>query len=256
MNRALRWLPFGLLLTGIAIGGTTAGAFEVALTPGHIQSSGSFVVAYMPTAAGDSVSVVVQTGLLSFRPHGGGPPILQNGSAVNVSASSASGIFGNGCWVMPVAPIAINRDGSASLTFDSSVPGVTACPGPLTSVAPASAIPAPMNLDSVQGIVGPVRVAVQWSAGINPTEQRSTINSTCGGFTAVENQSSSDAFSNAKAIVASLTVEGLSPTTGTVVDVPLTGSFDTTLGFGDVSTSTDNMVINGPSTGNCGPFGN
>jgi hypothetical protein len=252
----MRWLPISLVLIAIALAGTTAGAFETALVPGHIQSSGSFVVAYMPDAAGDSVSVVVQTGLLSFRPHGGGAPILQNGSVVNVSASTADGISGFGCWVVPAAPITINRDGGATLTFDSSSPGVTPCPGFPTTPTPASAIPGPMNLQSVQGIVGTVRLAVQWSAGINPTEQHSTINSSCGGFTAAEKQTTSDAFSNATATIASLTVEGPLPTTGTVVDEPVTGTFDTTLGFGDVSTNTDNMVINGPSTGNCGPFGN
>jgi hypothetical protein len=255
MRRITRWLPIGLVSGAIAVGGTTAGAFDIALVPGHIQSSGSFVVAFMPDAAGNSVSVVVQTGLLSFRPHGAGAPVLQNGSAVNVSASSTSGIFGFGCWLVPVAPITINRDGSASLTFDSSSPGIMACPGFLTTAIPASAIPAPMNLQPVQGIVGPVRLAVQWSAGINPTEQRSTINTTCGGFTAAENQSTSDAFSRATATVTSLTIEGPSPTTGTIVDVPLTGSFNTTLGFGDVSTIRNDMVINGPSTGTCGPFG-
>jgi hypothetical protein len=35
----------------------------------------------------------------------------------------------------------------------------------------------------------------------------------------------------------------------------LTGSFNTTLGFGDVSTILNDMVISGPSTGTCGPFG-
>jgi hypothetical protein len=256
MTRVRRWLPISLVALAMTVVGATASAFDVALVPGHIQSSGSFVTSYMPNAAGDAVGVTVQTGLLSFRPHGGGAPILQNGSVVYVSASSASGLFGFGCWLVPAIPITFNRDGSSSLSFDSSLPGVTPCPGFLTSVTPTSAIQAPMNLDPVQGFAGNVRLTAQWSAGINPTNQRSTINTTCGGFTAAENQSLSDGFASATASVTSLTLEAPSPVPGTVVDVPLAGSFDSTNGYAEVSTSTDNMVINGPSTGSCGPFGN
>jgi hypothetical protein len=255
MTRGARWFAASLLMVGIAVGGTTAGAFDVALVPGHIQSSSSFDDAYMFDAAGDSVSVTVQTGLLSFRPRGGGAPILHNGSAVNVSGSSASGIFGFGCWFTPTPPVTLNRDGSASLSFDSSAPSVTPCPGFPTAVLPMSAAPAPLDLQPFEGIVTPVRLSVQWSAQVNPTDLRSTINTTCGGFTGTETQSTSDGASSATATIDSLTVEGPDPATGTVVAVPLTGSFDTTGGFGDIATTSDDMVINGPTTGTCGPFG-
>ena len=50
------------------------------------------------------------------------------------------------------------------------------------------------------------------------------------------------------------TMEVLNPATGEVEQVSLSG-FTGVSAFGDVSESTENIVVNGPSIGTCGPFG-
>lgn len=116
--------------------------------------------------------------------------------------------------------------------------------------------PVPTNFQPIQGIVGPVQFSTQWAPASPPTDSRSTINTTCGPYTGAEDLVMADAFSSATVAVKSLTVEGFSQTTGGLVDVPLTGSFNTSNGFAEMTTTTENLVINGPATGNCGPFGN
>src|SRR5207302_4308107 len=104
-------------------------------------------------------------------------------------------------------------------------PGVTPCPGILATPGPMSAAPVPVDFQPVQGIIGPVQVSVQWTPAAPPTDQRLTINTTCGGFTSAEQQVIAHAFSNETVTVTSLTIEGASATTGELIDIPLNGSF-------------------------------
>jgi hypothetical protein len=113
-----------------------------------------------------------------------------------------------------------------------------------------------MTLDesSIFGFVGPVVVNATWAASGPLDVRTSTTNTTCGSFNAVDTQNSSHFGGGPTMTVSAMTVEGTNPATGEVEDVNLSGIVATST-FGDVSEMTENLVVNGPSTGTCGQFG-
>ncbi|HEY1455197.1 MAG TPA: hypothetical protein VGG31_01770 [Candidatus Dormibacteraeota bacterium] len=237
------------------------------VVPGHTVSTSVSGFAGLSDQNSDTfISLSVVSGQLSFRARGGGIT-RQDGTEVQISASTIDNLFGFGCWLTPASVVTVNQDLSATLTFDSSAPGVTPCPG--QPVAPGlSAAPAMTNINTAQGLRAPIVISAQWTPSYSLDERHVVADTTCNvsvltasgprvqSFRATDNQDTKDQSSAAVATVTNLTLQGFDPTTGQViVEVPLTGTFDTTHGFADVATVTDNLVVNGPTAGTCGPFG-
>lgn len=254
MRRSFRLAVAGAI--AIAVGTASvaiAAGVSQGLTPGHQTRQGQFAAGGLSDTNNNFVQVSLQTGTVSFRMRGGGT-VTQDGSTVNVQGSTADGLFGSGCWIVPASMIDFNIHTTVTLHFDSTAAGVSECPGiPLGSSI--SAAPA-MTLDdsSVFGLVGPVVVNATWTAA-GPLDMReSTTNTTCGGFIATDIQHTTHFGAGPTVTISAMTVEGTNPATGQVEDIDLSG-FAGTSTFGDVSEFSENLVINGPSTGTCGQFG-
>lgn len=246
-----------VLVGGLAFAGSSsAGAFfDVPLTPGHFQNSGSFGFATMLDSAGNNAAVSVIYGRLMFRPKGGGTLTPVNGTAVYATLLAPDGVWANSCWLIGHNPLTINGDMSASVTFDSSAADVSPCPGMLVNQSLTAAAAQPVNLDPVQGFITPVRFSVQWTPAQPVDVQHSVINGTCQTWTSVEQVSISDSRSAANGDF-SATIAGTNFSTGALETIAVNGHFDTALGGdAEMTTETDDEVVNGPSTGNCGPYG-
>jgi hypothetical protein len=247
-----------VLMGGLTIAGSgSAGAFfDVPLTPGHFRNSGSFAFATMMDSAGNNAAVSVVYGRLIFRPKGGGGQVIPvNGTAVYATVQAADGVFANSCWLASHNPLTINRDMSATVTFDSSSPDVTPCPGMLVGQPLTAAAPQPLNIDPVQGFSGPVRFSVQWTPTQPADVVHAVTNGTCQAWTSVENRVSSDSRGTANGDF-SATIIGFNSSTQMLETIPISSHFETALG-GDaqISTQSDDEVVNGPASGNCGPYG-
>lgn len=254
MRRSFRLAIAGAV--AIAVGTASvaiAAGVSRGLTPGHQTRFNQFAAGGIGDASNNFVQVGLQTGTTSFRLRGGGT-VTEDGPTVTALAFTADGLFGSGCWLVPASMIDFNIQTSVSLRFDSSAPGVSECPGtPLGAAIPAA--PA-MTLDdsSVFGFVGQVAINATWAA-TGPLDVRtSTTNTTCGSYRAVDNQSTRHFPGGLTLTVPAMIVEGTNPDTGLTEDVNL-GGIVATSAVGDVSESTENLVINGPSSGICGQFG-
>lgn len=223
------------------------------LTPGHQTRFEQFASGGVGDSSNNFAQIGLQTGTVTFRQRGG-RSVTEDGSMVTVQGVTADGLSGFGCWVVPASMIDYNIHTSVSVRFDSSTPGVSECPGTPIGAA-ISAAPA-MTLDdsSVFGFVGPVVVSATWTAS-GPLDLRtSTTNTTCGSYRALDTQNTTHFGAGPTMTVSAMTVEGTNPVTGEVEDVNLSG-IAVTSSFGDVSQQTENLVVNGPSSGICGPFG-
>ena len=254
MRRSFRFAIAGAV--AIAVGTASvaiAAGVSRGLAPGHQTRFSQFAAGGIGDASNNFVQIGLQTGTVSFRMRGGGT-ITEDASTVTAQAVTADGLSGFGCWVVPASMIDYNIQTSVSVRFDSSAPGVLECPGTPFGAA-ISAAPA-MTLDesSIFGFVGPVVVNATWAASGPLDVRTSTTNTTCGSFNAVDTQNSSHFGGGPTMTVSAMTVEGTNPATGEVEDVNLSGIVATST-FGDVSEMTENLVVNGPSTGTCGQFG-
>jgi hypothetical protein len=241
-----------VLAVGTASVAIAAGVSQ-GLTPGHQTRFQQFAEAGIGDANNNFVQTGLNLGTTSFRQRGGGI-VTEDVSTVTAQAFTADGLFAFGCWVVPASMIDYNIQTSVSLHFDSSAPGVSECPGTPLGAA-ISAAPA-MTLDdsSIFGFVGHVALDATWTASGPVDVRQSTTNTTCGSFRAVDNQSTRHFGGGVAITVAAMTVEGTNPSTGETEDVNLSGVAATSA-FGDASESTENLVINGPSSGICGQFG-
>lgn len=253
MKRARLGIAAGLaLMLATASAGIAAG-IGAGLPVGHTIQNRQFAAGGIGDNNNNFIQFSGSTGSMSFRLRGGGT-ITEDATMVTVSAFTANGLFGFGCWVVPASTFNVTQSLGASLVFDSTAPGVSECPG--FPVGPTlSAFPAPANLSSVEGFTGQVVVSAQWTPASVTDVRASTVETTCGSFRSLDQEETQHMSSSLTAAITSLTVEGIDPTTGVLVDIPLTG-FVQIFGFGDVATFGQNMVVNGPSTGSCGPFGN
>ena len=254
MRRSFRLAVAGAI--AIAVGTVSvaiAAGVSQGLTPGHQTRFEQFASGGIGDGGNNFVQVGLQTGTVSFRTRGGST-VTEDATTVTALAFTADGLFGFGCWVVPASMIDYNIRTSVNLRLDSSAPGVSECPGiPLGSAI--SAAPA-MTLDdsSVEGFIGPVVVNATWTASGPIDTRTSTINTTCGSFRALDTQNTTHFSAGPSLTVTAITVEGTNPATGEVEDVDLSGIIATS-GNGDVSETSENIVINGPSTGICGQFG-
>lgn len=145
-------------------------------TPTHL--SGKFFSAFsigFDQAVGLNVDYQVQVGTTTFRRAGGQHfTIVTNLLTADFSISNSNGFaFGFGCWLIPDSDVVLNSDLSASLTFDSSDPRVTECPGdPIgTSGLAAQGL--------VDNLVGPIQIQATWSPTSPVTESRMTMQRMC-----------------------------------------------------------------------------
>jgi hypothetical protein len=196
--------------------------------------------------------VQVETGLLTFKPRKpSGPLITMPGNLVNLSVGSG-GLFGFGCWLVPASDITVNADLSATLTFDSSDPRVTECPGNPMGTAVLGAPPGPAANGMVVNLVGRVQATVKWSTITRITTRRATTKTTCGPFAAISEGTTQDVLSTtAGELIA--TIHGFNFFTGQFGDVPVDLRLQN--GTGNMDTNTNHLNINGPATGTCGQFG-
>jgi hypothetical protein len=254
MRRSLRLAVVGATaIAAVTASAAVAAGLAQGLTPGHQTRLQQFAAGGIGDPASNFVQVSLDTGTLSFRTRGGAT-ITEDASTVTVSAFTSDGLFGFGCWLVPASMIDFNIQTVVSLRFDSTAPGIAECPG-LPMGAAISAAPA-MTLDdtSIQGFVGRVALDATWTAA-GPLDSRiSTTNTTCGGFSALDTQDERHYSSGPTMKVSAMTVEGTNPATGDLEDLDLSG-FVSSSSMGDVSEVTENIVVNGPSTGSCGQLG-
>lgn len=248
-------LVLGTVAVTVVATATVVLAQGFGLTPGHTNRSSHEGGAGFNDAQQDFISVNAIAGPVSFRLDDGSIVTLQ-GTEVNVDAFTGDGQFGGfGCWVAPASVFSLDHSLGGQITFDSTAPGVVECPG---QPAPAaiSAAPAPIGLQSINfGITGPVIVAVSLVPSGSPLDELVTTNTTCQGFSALDHLSTHQQGETGAITVTSLTLIGPpDPITNQPTTVNLAG-FVQTFGFGFVGTISENLVVNGPSTGSCGPFG-
>jgi hypothetical protein len=251
-SRVLVAVVLGPIAVAVLAGGVGAAGVAFGLVPGNSTSTTQVVSASFIDAQGDNISVGVVSGRQSFRSRGGAA-ITEDTTTVTVVAFTPDGVFGSGCWTAPASPFKIAADNSATLTFDSSAPGVAPCPGSLTSPG----LPFNVNLTPVttdDGVQSAVVMSVQWTPAGVASERRTTLDMTCQTFQGVSQQDWVQQNSNATADITSLTVVGFDFSTNLPVTLSFAGSFSTN--FAVVTSITDDQIVNGPSTGTCGPFGN
>jgi hypothetical protein len=254
MRRSVRLaIPVAALVALCAGAGAVAAGVIGGIPPGHTMRAQQFASGGIGDANGDFIQIGLQTGTVSFRTRGGAV-LTEDTSVVTAQAFTPDGIFGFGCWTVPSSMIDFNIQSHVTVRFDSSAPGVTGCPGiPLASAVAAG--PAPTLADSSTfGLVGRVAINATWTSG-SLDYNTQTINTTCGDFTAIDQQVTR-AFSAGPAMtITEMTLEGTNPTTGLTEDVSLAGASAVGPAFGNVSDITENFVVNGPATGSCGQFG-
>lgn len=260
MTRLKRAIAGILVIAGglAFAGSSTAGAFfDVPLTPGHFQNTGVFGFATMLDAGGNNAAASIIYGRLLFRPKGAGQALIPvNGTVVYATVlTPEDGVWANSCWLDATNPLVINNDMSASAVFDSSAPGVSPCPGMLVNQRLTAAAAQPVNLDPVLGFTSPVRFSIQWKPLQPADNTHYVINSTCQTWTSVEQITRSDARSSASGNF-SASLAAMNNSTGLLENVSIDGKFGTAIGGdADITTQSDDEVVNGPSTGSCGPFG-
>ncbi len=145
-----------ITLFALALGvSPTAGA-----TPTHLSgvSSSASAGGYDP-GSGVSVSLQVQVGWTTYHRAGQKPfTIFTDTVFADFQYSGTNGFAdGFGCWVIPSSDFVVNSDLSATLSFDSSDPQVSECPGDPVS---ASGLTAP---GLVENLAGPITINATWS---------------------------------------------------------------------------------------------
>jgi len=235
----------------VAVGVAAAGIVS-GFAPGNSTNGASTVMAGFIDDQGDTISIQAVSGVMSFRPRGGGPAVVENTTTIFIDVVTPTGLFGSACWTAPTQPFTIRaNDNSATMTFDSSASGVGPCPGQLVSAGlPTQSSLNPLSID--QGVNSPVIFSVQWTpSGVATTAHfNSTV--TCLSWLGIFKSNQIWQDSNATAQIASFTVDGVDQT-GAEVQQSFAGTFTT--GFGVVTSFGSSQVVQGPSSGSCGPFG-
>lgn len=248
-----RFVPLAMALAaaGSIAASAPAGALGGGITPGHIDSSGAGLFGDAFDSQTD-FSAQISTGIETFRPRKpSGPLVTMQANVVNLSVNSQA-VGGFGCWLVPASDITINADLSATLTFDSSDPAVSLCPGDPIGTSVLGATPGPPADGLIQGLVGEVKATMTWTPASPTVTTRVTAKETCGAFKSInEGTGRSDTSTVSATIMA--TVEGYSYFYQQVIDVPVDAQLSG--GSGDVQTGSDVINIQGPATGQCGQFG-
>ena len=257
MRRAVRLALAAAVAASLVTGGwavAIAAGLTAGIPPGHTMRVQQFAAGQIGDANGNFVEIGLQSGTVSFRTRGGAV-ITEDTSVVDALAFTSDGLVGSGCWTVPASWINFNIQTRVTVQFDSSDPRVSECPGiPLGPAVAAGARPT-LTDSSVFGFAGVISFTATWTNSGSLTYFSSTMNTTCGGFTAVEQMNTRDHGGGVAMSVTAMTVEGTNPSTGLPEDVDLAGIVGVGPVFADVNDTTENLVVNGPATGSCGPFG-
>lgn len=251
-SRRLVAIPLAVAAVLVVAAGAVAAGFATGLLPGNSTNGASTVMAGFIDAQGNEFDIQAISGRMTFRPRDGGPAVVEDTTTVFVDAFTPTGLFGTACWTVPTQPFTIRaNDSSATLAFDSSAPGVAPCPGQLVSPeAPIQQSLTPLSISN--GIDGPVTISVQWTPFGVPTTTHFNSTITCLSWRGVMHATQLWQDSHAVAQVGSFTIDGVDQN-GNPAQQSFAGSFGTD--FAVVTTFGSSQVVNGPSTGSCGPFG-
>lgn len=240
-------------------GGAWAVAVAAGLTagipPGHTMRDQQLASGEIGDANGDFVEVTLQSGTVSFRTHGGAVVTKDNTAVVSALAFTSDGLVGFGCWTVPSSWVTFNIQTQVTVTFDSTDPRLSGCPGLPLGPALATGQTPLLTDSSVFGFTGRIAFSATWKNSGSLTYFSSTMNTTCGAYSAVDQMNMRDYGGGFALSVTALTVEGTNPSTGLLEDVDLSHIVGVGPVFGDVNETTENIVVNGPATGSCGQFG-
>jgi len=256
MRRSMRLAILVVIVLALGAGaGAVAAGVPGGIPPGHTTRAQHFASGGIADAAGDFIQIGLQSGTVSFRTRGGSV-LTEDTSVVTAQAFTPDGIFGFGCWTVPASMIDFNIQATVTLRFDSSAPGVSAdCPGiPLGPGLAAGPTPT-LDDSTVFGLVGRVAITATWAASGQLDYRTQTMNTTCGEFTAIDHMDTRHFGGGPSLTITAMMLEGTNPNTGLTEDVDLAGATAVGQTFGDVSDTTENLVVNGPATGSCGQFG-
>lgn len=241
---------FSVALAGSAVAGGGGGGFGV---PGRTSQAQHSAFAFLQDPSGNvQVNGNASGGVLTFKAkRTAGPPTSTPGTMVQISVGGQNqGAFG--CWVIPDSMFTVNRDLSAALQFRSDAPGVTPCPGfALASGFPASGV-VPFGGGGGGGFIGPVSLDLTWLASSPLYDARSTSNARCGAFSGNSTMTFDDNFGASANGTVSATLAGFD-SLGNPIAVPVNATLISQ--FADVNVFDSKSVVNGPTTGSCGPFG-
>jgi len=157
-------------------------------TPTNLSGKSSFAssIGFDPNT-GLSINLEVQVGNSTFR-RAGGPPftIFTDTVFAEFSISNGSGFAeGFGCWLIPADDFVVKSDLSATLTFDSSDPRVTECPGDPVGASGLASQGLVVNL------VGPIVINAAWSPTSPVVSTKTTSQRMCQPVAIVVGTSSS-----------------------------------------------------------------
>jgi hypothetical protein len=174
-----RLVAYALTITSaLAIGISPSAVASTAPAPYNISGGGSYAYGGgFDPVTGLNADVQVQVGLTTFRPNRPrGKSLTIQTQVVNASffRNTIDGFsYGFGCWLIPSDDYVINADLSATLTFDSTDPRVTECPGD-----PVGPNGLPSN-GLVIGLTGPIGINVSWTATSPITSIRTISRESC-----------------------------------------------------------------------------
>ena len=255
-----RFLPIATIAAVVSValagsamaGGGGGGGFG---QPGRTTQTQHFGLAFLQDSSGNvQVNAEGQGGILTFKPkRTAGPPTSTPGTLVQISVGGNVPSAGFACWVIPDSMFTVNSDLSASLHFRSDAAGVTLCPGfALVSGLPTSGLVPLGGGDQSTGFIGPVALDLVWATSSQLFHSRSTDNASCGPFLANSTGSFTDNLGSSASGSVSATLQGFD-SFGNPVPLPINATI--TSQFADVNIFSSDGVVNGPTTGSCGPFG-
>lgn len=233
-----------ILVCALAIGSSPqAAAFGGGFSPGRIDGSSSFGFAQgFDFNANVNVFVQLQTGFSTFRPHRPGGPLITIQANFLNAGFDGPGAFGFGCWLFPSSDLVVNSDLGATLTFDSSDPAVTECPGDPVGNPVLGAPPTVGPSGLVVGLNGPVQLHVTWVTAGPVVSSHTTTRISCKPFMSLDEGTSKNAESTtAGSASAAFDATG-----------PFAAQFAG--GVGNITVSSGQINITGPPNAGCGPF--
>jgi hypothetical protein len=145
-------------------------------TPTHLTGKSSYAFSFgYDEGARLGMDVQVQIGSTTFRKAGGLHfTIFTNMVFADFNLTNEQGTaYGSGCWLVPDSDFVLNSDLSATLTFDSSDPRVTECPGdPVGSSGLTTE-------GLVQNLEGPILINATWAPTSPVVSTRMTSRRMC-----------------------------------------------------------------------------
>jgi hypothetical protein len=173
-------MVFSIAICGSLAFAAAAIAAGGGLGPGSYSFSGSSANALLGGGKGGTpqptFSVYVNQGMNSFQPvHPKGPRIVTNSTGVQFSEFDATGVGGNGCFIIPATDFTVRKD-LQTAALHTNLTADEACPG-LGAPIVASKDVAAYASSGGGGLVLPIRVDVSWRGNgvVSTFKNRSTF---------------------------------------------------------------------------------